>query len=153
MYLRYLIYVLKHKWHVFKICCMKGMFIHAFTHDLSKFLPSEFIPYAKYFYGGKKNETEFRLAVLEHYHRNKHHTAHWVGSDGKVFDMPEKYVKQLIADWWAMSYAKKKKEYGSIGIRSNEVLDDLMKFYQNMDHSQMSAITCFYIEDHLRRLK
>ena len=27
-----------------------GLYIHAFTHDLSKFLPSEFIPYSKFFH-------------------------------------------------------------------------------------------------------
>lgn len=34
-----------------KLAGKRGLYLHAFTHDLSKFLPSEFIPYAKWFYG------------------------------------------------------------------------------------------------------
>jgi hypothetical protein len=51
MYLKYLLYVLEHKWNVGIECLKMGMPLHALTHDLSKFRPSEFIPYAKYFYG------------------------------------------------------------------------------------------------------
>lgn len=47
----YLLYVLEHKKNVFKVCWKRGMYLHAFTHDLSKFLPSEFFPYAERFYG------------------------------------------------------------------------------------------------------
>lgn len=49
-YIKYLLYVLEHKKNVFKTCWNKGLYLHAFTHDLSKFRPSEFIPYARYFY-------------------------------------------------------------------------------------------------------
>ena len=60
MYWKYFKYVMEHKRNVF-IECMnmakkyKGqdkidLIIHAFTHDMSKFLPCEFIPYAKWFY-------------------------------------------------------------------------------------------------------
>ncbi|MGL5381039.1 DUF5662 family protein [Clostridium sp.] len=51
IYIDYFKYVVNHKKNVFKVCINNDDFIHGITHDLSKFLPSEFIPYAKWFYG------------------------------------------------------------------------------------------------------
>lgn len=89
--------------------CKTGLdiFIHGITHDLSKFTPHEFIPYAKWFYGkygvecknyiskwenhiekpdgywdklkklNKICKLDFDYAWLHHYKRNKHHWNHW----------------------------------------------------------------------------
>ena len=114
MYYKYLKYVLEHKKNVF-IECMKiamqhegkirkELIIHAFTHDLSKFLPCEFIPYARYFYGNELKtdseilKQEFEKAWEHHYTHNKHHEDYWNGKD-----MPYLYIMQLIADWKGMS--------------------------------------------------
>lgn len=115
-YIKYLLYMLEHKKNVFKTCWKKGLYIHAFTHDLSKFRPSEFIPYARYFYGdyppnallkniGYKNikteemvKEEFNKAWRLHYKRNKHHPEHWKGRD-----IPCKYITQIVCDLEAMS--------------------------------------------------
>ena len=49
MYWKYFKYIVEHKWNV-GIECFKIMQpIHAIFHDLSKFLPSEFLPYARFF--------------------------------------------------------------------------------------------------------
>jgi len=50
-YLKYLKYILKHKWYVMIECFKNGLIWRGLMHDLSKFLPSEFIPYANFFYG------------------------------------------------------------------------------------------------------
>lgn len=121
MYWKYFKYIMEHKKNVF-IECMKiamqhqgkirrQLIIHAFTHDLSKFLPCEFIPYAKYFYGGKEAEKEYKLtgnylsykeqfnkAWEHHYKHNKHHEHYWKGKT-----MPYLYMMQLIADWKGMA--------------------------------------------------
>lgn len=115
-YIKYLLYVLEHKKNVFKTCWSKGLYLHSFTHDLSKFRPSEFIPYARYFYGnyppnallkdiGYKNiktkekiKEDFDKAWELHYKRNKHHPEHWVSKD-----IPRKYIKQMVCDLEAMS--------------------------------------------------
>jgi hypothetical protein len=97
MYWKYLKYVLKHKWFVFVECCKLGIPLRGLLHDLSKFLPSEFIPYARYFYGNypetltvyektyhwkMKNKAaikdDFDLAWLKHQKRNKHHWQYWL---------------------------------------------------------------------------
>lgn len=100
----YLKYILEHKKNVFKTCWKRGLYIHAFTHDLSKFLPSEFFPYANWFYGEygidiglcpvqahlhfdkhKKTENEFEEALEKHYIRNKHHWKHWEKDNNNIF--------------------------------------------------------------------
>lgn len=141
IYIKYLKYVLEHKKNVFIECMImakeywnekywregnrkiaKKLFIHAFTHDLSKFLPCEFIPYAKYFYGYDGVELEkhwsyeainngcsclsgrylkcknnFNKAWEHHYKNNPHHPEHWIGKD-----MPMEYVRQMVCDLKAM---------------------------------------------------
>lgn len=116
MYKDYFLYILEHKKNVFKACIKRGLFIHALTHDLSKFLPWEFIPYAHWFNGeyGKNATRDFKIIFCEmhyyrrrrfniafkkHYKTNKHHWNHWIGKD-----MPKRYIKQMICDWEAMSY-------------------------------------------------
>lgn len=102
MYWRYLKYVLVHKWYVFLECLKTGQIIHGITHDMSKFRPSEFIPYARWFYGGEHNVDAFGIAWCYHQHRNKHHWDYWVKSDGEPVAMPFKYISQMIIDWRAM---------------------------------------------------
>ena len=121
-YIKYLMYLLRHKKNVFKICMKRGMYIHAITHDMSRFRPKEFIPYARHFYGiypqrattlslprlnykGPYQDDikrEFLKAWEEHYTKNKHHEEHWI-KNGFVSPMPEKYVDQMLADWSARS--------------------------------------------------
>ena len=49
-YTKYLNYVLRHKWYVMIECFKRGQYWRGIMHDMSKFRPSEFIPYAIYFY-------------------------------------------------------------------------------------------------------
>ena len=126
-YLNYLKYILKHKWYVWKECKAKGLYWQGFVHDLSKFLPDEFIPYAKFFYnpdGTKRTKTDkvgyykisnsgdinFDMAWARHCKRNRHHWQYWCAPqdyDGMIiFDMPEKYVKEAVCDWVGASLAQ-----------------------------------------------
>jgi hypothetical protein len=86
---------------------------------LSKFLPSEFIPYANHFYGkgGVKKarddsgyykptdtgDKEFDFAWLLHQTRNRHHWQWWTlpEDDGglKVLPMSAIAVKEMVCDW------------------------------------------------------
>jgi hypothetical protein len=107
MYWKYFCYVVKHKWYVMQYCFKAGLFWRGIMHDMSKFLPSEFIHYARYFYGkggatplGKAN---FDKAWLLHIHRNPHHHQYWLltnDTDGQyALEMPQKYGLEMIADW------------------------------------------------------
>ncbi len=55
IYLKYLNYVIRHKWYVGMACFRNGLYWRAIVHDLSKLLPSELIPYARFFYQAKKS--------------------------------------------------------------------------------------------------
>jgi len=116
MYWQYFKYVVEHKWNVGIECLKMGLYWHAITHDLSKFLPSEFIPYAKFFKGTGRYKTykksdegnqDFQKGWCHHQKRNKHHWNYWVSVTRKEevipIPMPEKYIKQMIADWNGMA--------------------------------------------------
>jgi len=108
IYWNYFRYIIEHKKNVAIECFKMGLYWHAITHDLSKFLPSEFFPYAIKFFSGDyaykyfEVESNFNIAWLYHQRRNKHHWDYWVNSDGKSIQMPEKYIKQMVVDWNAM---------------------------------------------------
>jgi hypothetical protein len=117
-HLQYLSYVARHKWFVFLACWqIRAPLWNAIIHDWSKFTPQEWFPYVDYFYrrGGKDKHTAdgksytagcddaFDAAWLRHLHRNPHHYQFWVlrQDDGqiKTLPMPERYVREMIADW------------------------------------------------------
>lgn len=113
-HLRYLRYVIKHKYFVFQA----GMELHVplwrlIIHDWTKFLPSEWFPYRRFFYGSipssksggpkRKATYEFECAWNLHQKRNDHHWQHWVriGDDGTIVPLPmsPNAFREMIADW------------------------------------------------------
>lgn len=105
----YFKYIVRHKWFVFVAGLKIGASIwRLLIHDWSKFLPSEWIPYAHTFYDENgntryKKTDEFNMAWLMHQHRNPHHWQHWIlrEDSGNVIKMsvPNKYIKEMVADW------------------------------------------------------
>lgn len=116
MYWEYFKYIIEHKKNVGIECLKMGLIVHAITHDLSKFRPSEFIPYAKFFYAkdrannykkSDEDDPNFQTGWNHHQKRNKHHWNYWVSVTRKneiiSIEMPLKYVRQMVADWNGMS--------------------------------------------------
>ena len=127
-YLRYLQFVIKHKWHVSIECFKQGLIWQGITHDLSKFSFDEFIPYAKHFYNSdgsgkeirdrtgyykptKTGDKNFDIAWLYHSKRNRHHWQYWCNPEEKkgiiCYEIPEKYVKEMICDWMGARKSQK----------------------------------------------
>jgi hypothetical protein len=79
-HLKYLSYVLRHKWFVLRAGLELGVPLwQLLVHDWSKFLPSEWFPYVDYFYGERPRSTDrFNQAWLSHQRRNPHHWQYWV---------------------------------------------------------------------------
>lgn len=107
-HLRYASYIARHKWFVLRA----GLKTHAplwrlLIHDWSKMTPAEWGPYVRSFYGKEGRTPEVRSAFdgawLHHQHNNPHHWQHWVlrqdNGEVKVIQMPEKFVREMIADW------------------------------------------------------
>lgn len=128
-HVRYLCYLLRHKWFVFAAGLQTGAPLwRLIVHDWSKFTPAEWGPYVAYFYGPelfavygdarhypgamgpleverKKAERQdaFDRAWLHHQHWNPHHWQHWIlredSGDQKLLEMPEHFIREMVADW------------------------------------------------------
>lgn len=131
-YLKYLWYVIRHKWYVMWACFNRsefhtGMYWLGIIHDWSKFRPSEFFPYAEHFYGKGKDITagrdetgyykptdtgdaDFDFAWLLHQKRNKHHWQWWVLPEDeggvKLISIQPKYRLEMLCDWLGASKAQ-----------------------------------------------
>jgi hypothetical protein len=142
-------YVLEHKKNVFKTCWKRKLYKHAITHDLSKFSPSEFLPYARYFYISKEDfKEEFEKAWEHHYKNNPHHWEYWLDENGEPKPIPEKILWQMIADWEGMAlkfgdtaqafylknYKKIKLEYNT-RMWLEHMLDINVSMYHNYGHT------------------
>ena len=122
-HLKYLWYVLRHKWFVFIECCKLGIPWRGLVHDLSKFRPSEWFPYVAYFYpcgrlqqAAHREETgyykptdtgdaAFDFAWFLHQKRNDHHWQWWVlmmdTDDPPVRPqvMSNAACREMLGDW------------------------------------------------------
>jgi hypothetical protein len=120
-YWAYFKYAMRHKWYVFLECWKLGIPWLGIIHDMSKFYPSEWMPYMRHFFNSdgslrpktrdktgyyKPTDTgddDFDGAWFLHQKRNKHHWQWWIlpeDSEGlKTIPMPERYMKEMLADW------------------------------------------------------
>lgn len=108
-HINYLKYVLRHKWFVLLASIRIGAPIWgAIIHDMSKFRPSEWLPYARTFYApdGSKQYIEgeaFARAWNDHQKRNKHHWQYWMltwdRGNTTCIRMPTKHLLEMVADW------------------------------------------------------
>jgi len=107
-HLRYLSYVVRHKWFVFRAGRKTGAPLwQLLIHDWSKFSLAEWTPYVRSFYGSQPptDETKraFDAAWLHHQHRNPHHWQHYLlredSGNLKTLPMPAKFVREMVADW------------------------------------------------------
>ena len=108
-HIAYLKYVLKHKYFVLVAGRKLGMsYWQGITHDWSKFLPSEWLPYVKCFYapdGTKRyaGSPAFDSAWNHHQKIQPHHWQYWLlrYDNGETYSlpMPDKYIREMVADW------------------------------------------------------
>lgn len=161
-YISYLKYVVRHKHFVMTECFKVGLIWRGIMHDLSKFLPSEFIPYAKHFYnkdGSKRDETgfydpnntgnnSFDIAWLLHQKRNKHHWQFWIlpkdDGDIRVLEMPKKYILEMVCDWVGAGKAQ-----GFISPKHDKYKETRKWYGMNKDKMQLHSDTRKMVEDRI----
>ncbi len=98
-YIKYFFHVVRHKWWVFWHCAYDyGLWYQGLVHDLSKFSPAEFAPYAERYYGNKLDTEAYQNAWLHHWSNNPHHWQYWGGSR-----IPIHYLQEMISDYRAMA--------------------------------------------------
>lgn len=122
-HIKYISYLIRHKVYVLIECFKVGLYWEGIWHDWSKFLPSEWFPYANYFYKRPKIDTArgyykptdtgddaFDFAWMLHQKRNNHHWQWWIlGEDEgglKVLPMSEKARLEMVCDWIGASRAQ-----------------------------------------------
>ena len=108
-YLKYFFTVLKHKYFVIVAGRKLGLgYIQLVLHDISKFLPVEFIAYKRRFID-KDNTAlgvmEFDYAWNHHQKNNKHHWQYWVVDLDNFLLIPVKHLKEMAADYFAAARA------------------------------------------------
>ena len=124
--------ILTHKFWVFYYSCKLGIPWRGLVHDLSKFSPIEFWESVKYYQGGKrspinacKEDKGYSLAWQHHKGRNPHHYEYWTDNydTGTTnIEIPEKYVKEMIADYMAAGRTYNGKSF---------TIDDEIKWWNN----------------------
>lgn len=146
-HLKYLNYLIRHKWFVFLAGIkFKAPLWRLIIHDWSKFLPSEWFPYAESFYGGYKERPQhvkdaFDSAWNHHQKRNKHHFQYWVLIEDsgaiKPLEIPEKYLREIASDWsgagraitgkWEVwSYYQKVKDKTLLHPKTRQLFEELL---------------------------
>lgn len=105
-----------HKYLVLKGCFRVGLYKQGLLHDMSKYMPSEFLVGMKYYQGNRspnnaeREEIGYSSAWLHHKGRNKHHYEYWIdyslNHPEKVVSpvqMPIPYVIEMFIDRIAAS--------------------------------------------------
>ncbi len=113
-----------HKWLVLKGCFAVGLYRQGLCHDLSKYMPSEFMVGVKYYQGDRSPNNAEREAIgyssawLHHKGRNKHHYEYWLdystryGNGGMApAPMPVKYIVEMLMDRIAACKVYQKEKY------------------------------------------
>lgn len=111
-----------HKYLVMKNCFKVGLIRQGLTHDLSKYMPTEFLVGAKYYQGtrspnaAEREEIGMSTSWIHHKGRNRHHWEYWTDMDPvtKVYvpvEMPRKYLAEMVMDRIAASRVYKGEDY------------------------------------------
>ena len=108
--------ITRHKIEVGRLCFRCGLYSQGLRHDLSKYMPSEFLMGVKYYQGTRSpNDAEreakgVTTAWLHHKGRNKHHLEYWIdySADRNIktmigMKMPDNYIVEMFCDRIAAS--------------------------------------------------
>lgn len=164
-----------HKYLVMKGCFKVGLYLQGLTHDLSKYMPSEFLVGAKYYQGNRspnnaeREEKGYSSAWLHHKGRNKHHYEYWIDYSMKDIEggmhpapMPVCYVIEMFMDRVAASkvynkenykdsdplaYYKSGKNQDLLHPKTRKQLEILLTMLARRGEEE----TCAYIREHILR--
>lgn len=106
---KFIWHTLRHKYYVFRAGLhTKAPIWNLLVHDWTKFTVLEATGYGRSFYGDKSDPIGYMQAWLHHQNKNPHHWSYWIPREGSTMfgypdnqpiPMPEKYVREMVADW------------------------------------------------------
>lgn len=141
--LEYVKLTLRHKYHVFRYGLkLRVPVVSLLVHDYTKLYPSYAKSYGRQFFGDQHDPEGFAHTWNHHQKRHRHHWEYWIMltghnrggfSDGHILDMPEKYIREMVADWLAAS-----RTYNHTDVKSLESWD---WFQNNFDKIRVSYRT------------
>ena len=148
--------ITRHRHAVIRNCAKAGILRQGLFHDLSKYLPEEFLPGAQYFQGNRSpNEQEriecgYSRAWMHHKGCNKHHFEYWTDYDPHTrrmapVKMPLNYVIEMFCDRVAAG-----KIYNGSKYTDG---DPLAYFLRGKAHRFIHPETSVFLERLLRMLK
>ena len=132
-------------------------------HDESKDSEKEYDAYDRYFYSERTPEIEkdFDYAWLHHLHNNKHHWQYWILKEDdsyvdrnnnsiivKALDMPDRYILEMICDWWSFSWSKYLKSHNK-----NDLYEVFNWYSDHADKILLSSSTETKVENMLNAIK
>jgi len=159
---RYLRYVVRHKWFVLVECWRRGLIWRGLVHDWHKLLPSEWVPYARFFYGKPRRDTTgyykptdtgdaaFDFAWLLHQKRGDHHWQWWMLPEDeggvKVLPMSSAARLEMVCDWMGAGRAQ--------GFVGKDGLPEVATWYaRNKAKMQLHAETRAWVEAQLAAIE
>ncbi len=106
--------ITKHRHQVIRHCFRAGIGFQGLFHDLSKYMPAEFLAGARYYQGsrspneGEREEYGYSRAWMHHKGRNRHHFEYWTDYQPETgmlspVPMPKRYVIEMFCDRVAAS--------------------------------------------------
>lgn len=112
-HLKYLRYLLKHKYGVFVTGLQLGVPVSRLLwHDMDKFLPSMWFPFVDRFYRDDEPKPrkyipegwdDFREAWGRHVTNHDHHLEYWIPVDTPMSTVA---ILEMVADWSGAGYAQ-----------------------------------------------
>ena len=149
--------ITSHKILVMKGCFRVGLYRQGLLHDMSKYMPCEFMVGCKYYQGfqspnnAERMEKGYSAAWLHHKGRNKHHFEYWIDysirKDGHPMEgmkMPRRYVAEMLMDRIAASKIYNGKAYTDH--------DPLEYYLKGKHHYMLHEDTARELEGMLRML-
>lgn len=101
---KYLWWVHKHRWQVFKECVRLGIPWRGLLHDLSDLSRAEFISNMIALFGGREvSQREYDFAWLHHINLNDHHWQWWVMKNEygqKTVKMSDGAMREMLAEMY-----------------------------------------------------
>ena len=112
--LHHFLTITRHRHAVIRNCIRAGIPVQGLQHDLSKYLPEEFLQGVRYYQGTRspneqeRHENGYSIAWMHHKERNKHHFEYWTDYDPVTrimspVKMPLRYVIEMFCDRLAAS--------------------------------------------------